>query len=59
MKFSNISDVPENDRESVKAGVPTVLDTIEKIKPGHFPFLSQVDGMVEILKRAAVGKVVV
>ena len=51
--------MPENDRESVKAGVPTVLDTIEKIKPGHFPFLSQVDGMVEILKRAAVGKVVV
>lgn len=40
-------------RENVKASVPTGLDTIEKIKSGHFPFLSQVAGMVEILKRAA------
>jgi pimeloyl-ACP methyl ester carboxylesterase len=39
--------------EQVKASTPTGLDNIESIKSGHFPFLSKVEEVVAILKKAA------
>jgi hypothetical protein len=39
--------------EQVRNSTPTGLDTVEKVKGGHFAFLSRVDDVVGILRRAA------
>jgi hypothetical protein len=39
--------------EQIKVAKPTGLDTIESVHSGHFPFLSRVQDMVGILRKAA------
>jgi hypothetical protein len=39
--------------EACRDAEPSMVDRLESVEAGHFPFLSKVEDVVEILRRAA------